>query len=211
MPRVDTATEQPSEVGTRAPVHCSAGRALSSWMRRSGSAKRAAAARLRTSSGLRRCGAPGVKGDVPRIGCARLTRELFADTNVVAEWTKPRPNPGVIEWLVRWMRTRFSQRGDLCGAAPWRRPTAERPSTMTARCSAAKRPRAAFRGPHRVDRWAIADEWGRLMARREAHGRPMPAMDALIAATAQVHALTLVTRNARDLEGAVNSVVNPWR
>jgi predicted nucleic acid-binding protein len=31
---------------------------------------------------------------------------------------------------------------------------------------------------------AIADEWGRLVARQEARGRPIAAMDALIAATA---------------------------
>jgi toxin FitB len=37
----------------------------------------------------------------------------------------------------------------------------------------------------------IADEWGRLVARREARGRHIHAMDALIAATALVHGLKL--------------------
>ena len=57
---------------------------------------------------------------------------------------------------------------------------------------------------------AIADEWGRLVARREARGRPMSAMDALIAATAQVHDLTLVTRNTADFQGSVKSLLDPW-
>jgi toxin FitB len=56
----------------------------------------------------------------------------------------------------------------------------------------------------------IADAWGRVVARREALGKPIQAMDALIAATAEVHALTLVTRNNSDFEPTVKSILNPW-
>jgi hypothetical protein len=35
-------------------------------------------------------------------------------------------------------------------------------------------------------------------------------MDAFIAATARLRALTLVTRNIRDFEGSVSAVLNPW-
>jgi toxin FitB len=35
-------------------------------------------------------------------------------------------------------------------------------------------------------------------------------MDALIAATATAHDLTLVTRNATDFEASVKSILNPW-
>ena len=58
---------------------------------------------------------------------------------------------------------------------------------------------------------AVADEWGRLVARHESLGRPIHAVDAIIGATAQVHALTLVTRNASDFEASVKSIVNPWK
>jgi toxin FitB len=57
---------------------------------------------------------------------------------------------------------------------------------------------------------AVADEWGRLVARREADGRPFNAMDALIAATAHVHELTLVTRNVSDFKASLKSLLNPW-
>jgi predicted nucleic acid-binding protein len=35
-------------------------------------------------------------------------------------------------------------------------------------------------------------------------------MDAFIAATAQVHKLTLATHNQTDFEPAVATIVNPW-
>lgn len=40
---------------------------------------------------------------------------------------------------------------------------------------------------------------------------PMPEMDALIAATALEHGLTLVTRNTKDFQRAGIDLLNPWR
>ena len=54
----------------------------------------------------------------------------------------------------------------------------------------------------------VADRWGRLMAQV---GRPMPAIDSLLAATAIHHGLKLVTRNACDFEFAGLEVINPWK
>jgi predicted nucleic acid-binding protein len=39
---------------------------------------------------------------------------------------------------------------------------------------------------------------------------PRPPMDALIAATARVHGLTLVTRNVHDLAGSNIDLLDPW-
>jgi predicted nucleic acid-binding protein len=49
-----------------------------------------------------------------------------------------------------------------------------------------------------------------LVAQREAGGKPVHAMDALIAATARVHELTLVTRNVSDFSASLKTLVNPW-
>jgi predicted nucleic acid-binding protein len=79
------------------------------------------------------------------------------------------------------------------------------------------RPQAA-----RLDRWVtglvqfyedrliyidgeIAEEWGRLRA-----AKPVPVVDALIAATARAHDLTLVTRNVRDFSKLQVRVLNPF-
>ncbi len=56
----------------------------------------------------------------------------------------------------------------------------------------------------------VALTWGKLLARLEAVGRPMPAIDSLLAATAIAHGLTLVTRNISDFEAAGVPLFNPW-
>ncbi|MEK7245303.1 MAG: type II toxin-antitoxin system VapC family toxin [Pseudomonadota bacterium] len=54
---------------------------------------------------------------------------------------------------------------------------------------------------------AVADEWGRLLARTR---RTVSAVDSLIAATALRHRLTIVTRNVSDFEFEGIDSVNPW-
>ena len=54
---------------------------------------------------------------------------------------------------------------------------------------------------------AGADRWGRLVAHA---GRPLPAIDSLLAATAAQHGLILVTRNLRDMQGLAVQVLSPW-
>ena len=51
----------------------------------------------------------------------------------------------------------------------------------------------------------VADTWGRMSALR-----PVPVVDGLLAATAEVHDMTLVTRNVSDVEGLGVQVFNPF-
>jgi toxin FitB len=52
---------------------------------------------------------------------------------------------------------------------------------------------------------AVADEWGRMSAKR-----PVSRIDALLAATAKVHGMTLATRNTADVADLGAEVVNPF-
>ena len=54
---------------------------------------------------------------------------------------------------------------------------------------------------------AVAEQWGRMMAEA---GRPVPAIDSLLAATALHHDLRVVTRNTQDFEFPGLEVINPW-
>lgn len=55
-----------------------------------------------------------------------------------------------------------------------------------------------------VDR-NVAEEWGRLNA-----AATLPVIDGLLAATARVHSLTLVTRNTRDVSRTGVQCFNPF-
>jgi len=54
---------------------------------------------------------------------------------------------------------------------------------------------------------AVAHRWGHL---RAAMGRPLPAIDSLLAATALEHNLVLITRNLKDAADLPVAVANPW-
>ncbi len=52
--------------------------------------------------------------------------------------------------------------------------------------------------------------WGTLIAHLEARGKPIPAIDSLMAATALEMGLVLATRNVRDFANTGIPLVNPW-
>lgn len=52
--------------------------------------------------------------------------------------------------------------------------------------------------------------WGEITAKAERKGRPIPAIDGLIAATALRHGLHLMTRNVADFEATGVMLINPW-
>ncbi|HRQ65123.1 MAG TPA: type II toxin-antitoxin system VapC family toxin [Xanthomonadaceae bacterium] len=136
---------------------------------------------------------------------------FLLDTNVVSEWVKPRPDPGVVAWLADIDEDRvFISVVTLAEL----RHGIERLDDSRRR--------------KRLDEWLhddlplrfegrvlpidaeVAHAWGWVVARREAAGRPIGPMDAFIAAIAQVHDLALVTRNESDFRTTVKTMVNPW-
>jgi len=135
---------------------------------------------------------------------------FLLDTNAVSEWVKPRPNPG----LIRWMESADEDRVFLSVI-----------SLAELRYGVERMPPGARRS--RLEQWLrdelplrferrilpvdndVAEAWGRTVSRSEALGRPMGAMDAFLSATAEVHHLTLVTRNVSDFV-MLKAVVNPW-
>ena len=52
---------------------------------------------------------------------------------------------------------------------------------------------------------AVADRWGWMQA-----AKPFPVLDGLMAATAIVHDLTLVTRNVQHVADSGARLLNPW-
>ena len=135
---------------------------------------------------------------------------FLLDTNAVSEWVKPRPNPGLIRWMesVDEDRTFIS----VISLAEVRHGV-ERlpPGSRRRRLDEWLRHELPLRFEERILRIdeAVADAWGQIVSKHEATGKPMGAMDAFLAATAEVHQLTLVTRNVSDFP-LLRPILNPW-
>lgn len=133
------------------------------------------------------------------------------DTNVVSEWIKPRPDSG----LIRWTHTVDEDRtyvsvitiGELRKGAE-RMPAGRRRERLREWLG----DELSVRFERRilpVD-YETGDAWGRMMARTEIDGRRVGSKDGLIAATAEVHGLQVVTRNVKHFEPTGVPVHNPW-
>jgi predicted nucleic acid-binding protein len=132
---------------------------------------------------------------------------FILDTMVVSEDIKPRPDPRVRAWLraiapelqfvsvISLGEIRFG-----IGRLP---PTASKQRLETWYAGLIP----FFRGRLLQVDLAVAHRWGQL---RGAVGRSLSAADSLIAATALVHDLTVVTRNERHFDDLGVRVLNPW-
>lgn len=132
---------------------------------------------------------------------------FLLDTNVVSEARKPHGNPQVKRWLasvpgrelflsvlvlgeVRQGVERIRRRDPLQAAAfdAWL-------SRLAAEYADRLVPVTA----------AVAEEWGRMNV-----PDPLPAVDSLLAATAKVHGMTLVTRNVADVAATGVALLDPF-
>lgn len=137
--------------------------------------------------------------------------KFLVDTNVVSEWVKPRPNEGVVAWMDEVDEDRVFI--SVVSLAELRHGVERMPSgARRRRLDEWLKEELPMRFEGRVlliDR-AVAEAWGRIVARCETAGRPISTMDGFIAATAEAHRLVLVTRNVSDFESSVKEMVNPW-
>ena len=136
---------------------------------------------------------------------------FLLDTNVISEWVKARPNRGVVAWLAAVDEDQvFISVATLAELRYGieRMTTGSRRNQLT-QWLLEELP-LRFEGRVLSINHIIADIWGKIVARSEAAGRPIGAMDAFIAATAEVHDLTLITRNVSDFETSINAIINPW-
>jgi len=135
---------------------------------------------------------------------------FLLDTNAVSEWVKPRPNPG----LIGWMESTDEDRVFISVVT-----LAELRYGVERLAAGARRRRLEewlgrelplrFEGRMLPVDADVAEAWGETVSRSEAMGRPIGAMDAFLAATAEVHQLTLVTRDVSDFK-VLKTVMNPW-
>ena len=132
---------------------------------------------------------------------------FLVDANVLSEGTRPEPDPGVVAWL-----TRHEQEiavdpiilgeiyfGILVLPAGKRRARLERwfqEGIKRIHCLAWEAPTGL--------------RWARLLADLRTRGQAMPIKASMIAATALVHGLVVVSRNRKDFEKAGVKIADPF-
>lgn len=136
---------------------------------------------------------------------------FLLDTNVVSEGARPRPDPGVMDWLASADEAKLFL--SVVSLAELRHGVerldgGRRKSALDLWLS--DQLPARFEDRLLAVDAGTADQWGRVVARAQAAGRPIGAMDAFLAATAEHHQLTLVTRNLSDFEATGIRLFNPW-
>lgn len=135
---------------------------------------------------------------------------FLLDTNVVAESFKPRPDDRVIAWLARIdATTAYLSVATIAEIAQGAAKAGSSGQRFTHWLNDDLIPAYAGR-IFDVDA-DVALVWGTLRGAAMARGRTLSIMDALITATAQVHGLTVVSRNVRDLDGLGVPVLDPWQ
>lgn len=128
---------------------------------------------------------------------------FLVDTNIISELAKQRPNPGVLDWAARVSEFDLS----AITIEELHYGLARKPNT---------RIRAWIEG-FIAERCGvlpvtetIAAAAGTLRGGLGARGIVRTQADMLIAATAQLHQLTLVTRNQQDFDGCGIGLLNPF-
>ena len=133
------------------------------------------------------------------------------DTCVISELIKPRRDPNVIAWLDRCDERRLYLSVLTIG---------ELQKGISKLSNGPRKTELHDWVDHELtDRFSarllgitisIAVIWGKMQGNAERNGECLPVIDSLLAATAAVHNLIIVTRNIRDLERCGARVFNPW-
>jgi predicted nucleic acid-binding protein len=138
-----------------------------------------------------------------------LAAGWLLDTCVVSELVKPGPDEGLRHWLgehIAHCRLSAITLGEITFGIECLPHGSKRNSLQRWANELHQR----FRERMLVTDEAVWTTYGRLKASLRSIGRPQEDLDVLIAATATVHSLQLVTRNTRHFSDTGVALFNPW-
>jgi predicted nucleic acid-binding protein len=136
--------------------------------------------------------------------------KFLVDTNVLSELAKPMPAGEVLAWFHQHEQHLYVSSitiGEIRKGLELMSPGKRKASLQLWFQSVCER----LEGQILSFNTSTAHVWGQLVGRLEQKGILIPTLDSQIAATAQRHGLTVVTRNVDDFKPTGVKVLNPFR
>ena len=135
---------------------------------------------------------------------------FLLDTCVVSELRKPHPDDGVLAWFEMCAEDMLYLSavtlGELCYGIELLPESRRKIALMTWYAQVC----LSYTG-HILDvTLPVLERWGSFRATRQKSGGTLAMGDGLIAATAIVNGMTVVTRNTSDFIGLGVDLINPW-
>ena len=136
--------------------------------------------------------------------------KYLLDTCVVSERMKADPDRNVLEWLSSVDEDSLYLSAVTIGEI--RKGIALLGDTKRAAQLSELLNELEYEYSHRILSYniSVAETWGNTVANAERQGFQRPVLDSLIAATAKLDGLVLVTRNVADMEHMGVVILNPW-
>jgi predicted nucleic acid-binding protein len=133
-----------------------------------------------------------------------LSTSFLIDTNILSEFVRKRPDPGVLQWAreVRRVAVSVATLEEVYFGLSWKPNPRVRlwlEGFLDTNCETL---------PVTPE---IAKRSGEIRGQFQARGQTRSTADMIIASTAQEHDLTLVTRNVRDFADCGILLLNPFR
>ncbi|HET9211855.1 MAG TPA: type II toxin-antitoxin system VapC family toxin [Thermoanaerobaculia bacterium] len=133
-----------------------------------------------------------------------LSTSFLIDTNILSEFVRKRPDPGVLQWAreVRRVAVSVATLEEVYFGLSWKPNPRVRlwlEGFLDTNCEIL---------PVTPE---IAKRSGEIRGQFQARGQTRSTADMIIASTAQEHDLTLVTRNVRDFAECGILLLNPFR
>lgn len=135
---------------------------------------------------------------------------ILLDTCVVSESLKPEPDPQVMAWVDSLAEDEVFLPALVLGELRKGVDLLPEGNRRSALILWLDQLEARFQGRILPFDARVATCWGSLMARLSREGRPIPALDAQIAAHALTAGAVLATRNTADFVASGCPLLNPW-
>jgi predicted nucleic acid-binding protein len=137
--------------------------------------------------------------------------KFLIDTCVISEIIKPQPNEKVVAWMrenpeenmyLSVLTFGEIEKGIEKAADPAKKKTLQNWVENVLK----------DRFKHRIIEidMAVVSRWGKEQGKAELAGKPMPAIDGLIAVSGLVYNCIVVTRNVSDMQQSGVELLNPW-